>query len=140
MAQKNKPPLVFFNASVILSGLKSPQGGSAKLLSWVKQQKIKGVISELVLDETNRNLKKLSLTKKPLNKISAFLIQPAPPVSLVEKYQKVVLDYGDTHLLASAKETKADYLVSLDKKHVLVLKNKTGINILSPKQLISKLT
>ena len=34
---------VFFNASVILTGLKSPKGGSGKILSWVNKGKIKGV-------------------------------------------------------------------------------------------------
>jgi len=44
-------PTVLFNASVVLAGLKSPQGGSGELLLWSKQKKIQGLISEAILDE-----------------------------------------------------------------------------------------
>lgn len=142
MTKKSKNLIVFFNASVILAGLKSPKGGSAKLLSWSGQNKIEGIVSELILDEAGRNLKKLFLSKRTLkNKISAFKIRLAPKVSLVNKYKRRVIDYGDAHVFASAEEAEADYLVSLDKKHILVLKHKIRkIKIVSPKELIEDLS
>lgn len=142
MTKKGKNLIVFFNASVILAGLKSAKGDSAKLISWTKQNKIRGIISEIILDEAERNLEKLSLSKRSLEKkISAFKIKLAPKASLVKKYRRVVIDYGDAHVLASAEEAKADYLVSLDKKHILILKPKVGkIKIVSPKQFIEDLS
>ena len=49
--QKNLRLRVLFNASVVLSGLKSPKGGSGKLLQFVKLGKIDGKISEVIYDE-----------------------------------------------------------------------------------------
>lgn len=139
-----KTPLVFFNASVILAGLYSPSGGSAKLLKLIKQKLINGVISEIVFDETVKHASKIRLKKEEVKKLVLTIfsnICPAPKEKTVNRYKKVVIDYGDTHLLASAKEIKADYLVSLDKKHILVLQKKIKeIKIVSPKQLIKKLS
>lgn len=51
-----------------------------------------------------------------------------------------MIDQGDSHVLASALELDVDYLVSLDKKHILALKNKIKkFAIASPKELIEKL-
>lgn len=139
-----KTPLVFFNASVILAGLYSPSGGSAKLLKLSKQKLIKGVISEIVFDETVKHASKIRLKKEEVKKLVLTIfsnIYPAPKEKTVNRYKKVVIDYGDAHLLASAKEIKADFLVTLDKKHLLVLQKKIKkIRIVSPKQLIEKLS
>ncbi|MBU1085406.1 MAG: putative toxin-antitoxin system toxin component, PIN family [Candidatus Beckwithbacteria bacterium] len=141
--QKNLKPKVFFNASVILSGLYSPKGGSAKLLSWVKQKKIIGIISEIIVDEIFRHTAKLKLKKSSTAKflINNFQIIPAPPEPTVIKYYSTIIDYGDAHVLASAKQTKCQYLVSLDKKHLLSLQKKIKIySIVSPGKLIETLS
>lgn len=142
MRKKGKSLTVFFNASVVLAGLKSPKGASAKLISWAQQKKIKGVTSEIILDEIERNLERLSLSKRVLEReISAFRIRLAPKASAVEKYRRVAVDHGDAHVLASAEEVKADYLVSLDKKHILILKQKIEkIKIRSPGELVKYLS
>lgn len=138
-----KTPVVFFNASVILSGLFSPKGGSAKLLYWSKKKMILGIISEIVLDEVLCHASKIKLTQaEAKRKVFTIFSQivPAPKQTNVNLYKKNVLDYGDTHLLASAKEVKANFLATLDKKHLLVLQKKIKkIKIVSPKQLIEKL-
>ena len=131
---------VFFNASVILAGLKSPKGGSAKVLRWAKQGKFLAFISEIVADEVERNLGKLGLKKEKFEKIKdSFKILP-PPILLPEKYQKIAKDKGDVHLFASAKSAGADYLVSLDQKHVLSLAGKIKeFKIISPANLIERM-
>lgn len=51
-----------------------------------------------------------------------------------------MINQGDSHVLASALELDVDYLVSLDKKHILALKGKIKkFAIVSPKELIEKL-
>ena len=58
-------------------------------------------------------------------------------MKLDQKFKKIVQDVGDIHLFTSAKDLKVDYLVSLDKKHVLSLKNKVKIfKVVSPGELI----
>jgi len=139
MKDLERKPIVFFNASVILAGLKSPNGGSAKLLNWVKENKIIGIISETVIEEVLKNTNKIFLTKeKALKLISQnFLVIKAPSKKFFYLFKDIVLDEGDIHLLVSTKNVKANFLVSLDKKHILSLKNKIkDFKIVSPKELI----
>ena len=136
-------PKVFFNASVILSGINSPTGGSAYLLKLVKQKKIKGIISETILDEAKNNSHKINYEQENLEQIikSVFLeIIASPDQKIVNKYDKIIIDTGDSHVLASSEESKAKYLVTLDSKHLLILKDKIKKpKILSPKELIEAL-
>lgn len=134
-------PIVLFNASVVLAGLKSPGGGSAKLLAWIKKHKIKGVISQIILDEILRNLIRLDLQRGRVETVLAsLLVVPAPLGSNVREFNKIVVDVGDSHVLASALEVKADYLVTLDKKHILILKDRVKkFKVVSPAELIKLL-
>jgi predicted nucleic acid-binding protein len=139
MKNLERKPIVFFNASVILAGLKSPNGASAKLLNWVKENKIIGIISETVIEEVLKNTNKIFLTKeKALKLISQiFLIVKSPNKKYFSVFKDIVLDEGDIHLLVSARNVKAHFLASLDKKHILSLKNKIkDFKIVSPKELI----
>lgn len=141
--QNNLKPKVFFNASVILAGLKSPAGGSGKLLNWCRGQKINGVISEIVMDETVRHASKIDV--KPAHvrltmKTIFDQILEAPAEKNVAKFGKIVIDPGDAHILASCHEAKPDFLVTLDKKHLLILQKRIKwINIVSPGELIENL-
>ena len=70
-------------------------------------------------------------TRKIFSKISP------PPGRLDTRFIRLVKDIGDVHLLTSSKNAKADYLVSLDKKHILSLKKKLkDFKIVSPGELI----
>lgn len=138
-----KKPRVFFNASVILAGLNSSAGGSALLLKWAKEKKIKGVISEVVLAETLRHAQKIGWEEKKMEQTILAIFQqvlPAPKTQEVEIWKEIVIDPGDAHLFASAMKTKCDFLVSLDKKHVLILKDKIkNLKIVSSAELIEQL-
>jgi putative PIN family toxin of toxin-antitoxin system len=138
--KKAKSPKVLFNASVILAALHSPRGGSGLLLKWAKQGKLEAFASEVILDETIRNLSKLKVTKKVFKKNLKGVftdILPPPDKKNVYKYRKDIKDIGDAHLFATADEVKADFLVSLDKKHVLSLKNRfKKPKIVNPEELI----
>jgi putative PIN family toxin of toxin-antitoxin system len=138
--QKNLRPKVLFNASVVLAGIHSPKGGSAKVLKFIAQNKIEGIISEIIFDEILRHSAKLGIEKDKLAKVVVGLFKnflPAPDLKLVDKYKKEVMDEGDCHVLASTEDAKADYLVTLDKKHLLVLKGKLkNVEIVTPGELI----
>ncbi len=144
MKKSKSIPKVFFNASVIIAGLHSPNGGSGKLLSWVREKKINGVISETVLDEVEKHTDKTGLTKDLAMKMVLALfpqISTAPNKKYVEKYHYLVTDRGDSHVFASCETLKVSYLVSLDKKHILILTGKIRrLRIVSPKQLIESLS
>lgn len=130
---KRHKAVVLFNASVIIAGMYNPRGGSGKILKWVREKKIIGVASEVILNEVKRHVVKSEVDK-------LFLIISPPAEETVRKYNSIVADQGDSHVLASAAELEADYLVSLDKKHILALKDKIKrFTIVSPKELIEKM-
>lgn len=134
---------VFFNASVILAGLASPGGGSAKLLGWSQQKRFRGIISEIIADEVMRRASKLGIgTAQAITMLyrGFAVVMPPPIVDLVDRYKSMVIDHGDAHVLASV-WAKSDFLVSLDKKHILSLKTKIKtVKIVSPGELIEILS
>ena len=142
--QKNLKPKVLFNASVVLAGLRSPEGGSGKLLLFVRKSLIEGRISEIIFDEVLGHSKQLGLStnfvgKKCLKLFGTLL--PSPNEELVIKYKKIVIDEGDAHVLASCFEAKVKFLATLDRKHLLVLKGKIrGLKIVTPGELIELLS
>ncbi len=106
----------------------------------MKTGRINGIISDTILDEALRHAQKISRNKiglkEEIQDIFKHII-PAPKKNFVSKHEKDVLDAGDAHVLASCFETKTDFLVTLDKKHLLVLrKSITAFTIVSPKELI----
>jgi len=136
-------PKVYFNASVILAGLSSSTGGSAKLLNWVKSGHITGIISEIIADEVIRRSPKIhinpDLAQKQIRII--FKVVPPPSHNLTEKYSHLVADQSDAHVLASAQAASSKFLVSLDKKHILTLQSKIKIfKVVSPGELIKILS
>lgn len=137
-------PTVFFNASVILSGLHSPNGASARLLHGIEKKKIIGSISEVIADEVYRHSEKIGKPKEEVERLVQALfphLLPAPSASLVQEYSDVVSDPGDAHVLASAKETKATYLVTLDQKHLLAIRNQIkNFIITTPGELLTLLS
>jgi len=142
--QKNLKPRVLFNASVVLAGLRSPNGGSGKLLTFVRKGSIEGKISEIIFDEICQHSDKLGLSTASVARESIKLfgkILSAPNEKVVTKYNKVVADAGDAHVLASCFEAKIKYLVTLDKKHLLILRGKIkGLKIMIPGELIELLS
>lgn len=141
---KRSVPVVLFNASVILAGLKSPSGGSGKILSWSRENKITGIVSEIIVDEAVRNVPKIGLNSEEViqNIQSSFTsIYPPPNKAAVERFKQIIINEGDAHVLAACEENKANFLVTLDKKHLLILKGKIKkFKIVSPKELIESLS
>lgn len=138
--QRGSGKKVFFNASVILAGLYSPKGGSARLLNEVKSRRLKGLISEVVFDEVVRNCERIGLKKGVAERkvLEIFgKVAKAPEKRKVNRYKKMVIDEGDAHVIASSFELGADYLVSLDNKHILVLKGGfRDLEICTPGELL----
>jgi len=141
--QKNLKLKVLFNASVVLAGLKSPKGGSGRLLELVKEGIVEGKISEIIFDEILKHSQKLTLpiSNTPKEILNIFKeILPAPNENVVNRYKKIVIDEGDAHVLASCEDKKIKILVTLDKKHLLILKGKIkGLKIMTPGELIELL-
>lgn len=140
MKRKRSLPRVVFNASVLLSALRSPNGGSGELLKLLWKKRFVGIVSETILDEALKHADRIPLSKEQVRgKISRYFpkILPAPQEDSVSRYKRLMLDEGDAHLFATYQEARCDGLVSLDKHHVLALKGKLkGVVIVAPGELI----
>ncbi|MGI0482703.1 putative toxin-antitoxin system toxin component, PIN family [Geminocystis sp. CENA526] len=128
-------PLVILDTSVFLSALltKNPNSASCQILRYWRQGRFKLVISPQLLEELVEKLLVKNIDKNDIKDIltaifyTAIKIQGIYQASLLDR-----IDPNDNMFLAAAYESGADYLVSLDKKHILPLKHYHRTQILSP--------
>ncbi len=133
------PTIVVFDTSVILSGLASTSGASHKLLSFAKKRAIKGIVSMTIIKEALKHAEKLHLTPEHVakNAKTLFTILPAPLLEATQEHASLLSDPDDLHLLATAKDAGAHYLVTLDRRHLLKQAPSIPIvTVVSPKELI----
>ena len=132
--------LAFIDASVILAALGSKSGGSSQVLKLVRKRKIDGVTSQAVVEEVFRNANKIKITESEVSRLissSSLKVIPAPISEEVEKYLSVTVE-KDAHVVASAIKSKANIIITLDKKHLLS-KSIKGIDVVSPGEFLQKL-
>lgn len=135
---------VFFDASVIIAALLSPEGGSAKLSKFSQNKKVAGITSQTVIAEIKKHQTKIKKTAKEIDEFvlsNKFIVREKIKKSEIKEYQGKV-DQNDVHLLAGANLTRCQYLVTLDKKHLLkkeIVSRFRSLSILSPKDLLEQL-
>ena len=121
---------VFVDSSVFFTAVNSPTGGSAKLYTI---QNIRLIVSPVVLTETERNVRKklhsyqLERFFKLVGKMQ--ILNQKPDLELIAKAKKIISE-KDAVILTEAKLSKADFLVTLDKKDFL---NEKVADFLKPK-------
>lgn len=130
---------VFVDSSVLFSAVNSPTGGSSKIFTL---KNIKLVASKVVLTETERNVRSklhdyhLERFFMLVEKIK--ILQQLPNIKLIRKTKKIIAE-KDSVILAESHESKANFLVTLDRKHFLtdpVAKFLKPQKALTPKMLI----
>lgn len=136
---------VFFDASVIIAAIISSKGASFELLKYASRKKIIAITSKTVINEVVANLHKIEkFSEKDLGTFivnNKIIVRKAVGRSEIEQFADVV-SQKDTHVLAGAMLTNSDYLVSLDRKHIVkteVKKKVEKIQIVLPKELLAKL-
>ncbi len=134
---------IVIDTSVIIAALLSSIGGSNKIITSVKNGQISAIISGSTRDEIQRNIGKFrpGIQAEFNNLIRGYFQEIIPHPSLVDAFSKFV-DPDDAHLLAVCKMSNADYLVSLNRKHLLGNKQAQSAikaEIVSPKDLIAAL-
>jgi len=132
---------VYVDASVIIAALLSPTGGSAKIFDLIRRKKIVGITSQTVIDEVLDHSEKIQRSPTDIHEFIVkhnLLVRKRVTRKEIDPYVHSI-DVDDAHLIAGAKLTTCDILVSLDKKHVLQEKVKQmfkEITFMSPKELI----
>lgn len=136
---------VFVDASVILAALGSKTGGSSLVLHLGAKEKLDLTTSQAVIEEIRRNTHKISVPWTNMERLiikSRISVVPAPGHAQVEKYERIVGE-KDAHVLASAIISKAQILITLDKKHILqaeVKQKAKNVELLTPGELLQCLT
>ena len=136
---------VFLDANVIFSAVYSDIGGSSYIFQLAKKSRLTLYSSRLAIKEAERNLR----TKADIQKILNFYdLLDRVTVNLIDlnstkakgKFSDLVGE-KDSPILASAIASKADFFLTLDKKHFLnekVLNINLPIKIVNPSQFIQK--
>jgi predicted nucleic acid-binding protein len=135
---------VFVDASVFFSACYSEAGASFAIFRLGLQGKVQLVVSEYVLEEVHRNLAKKS--PEDLERLQDF--RDNVPFKVVEPSREDVLhaarytDLKDAPVVAAARKTGVDYLVSLDRRHLVgqpkVAKG-SGLKIVLPEELLHEI-
>lgn len=128
-------PLVIVDTSVFISALlsKNPNSAPCQIIIFWREGKFNLVISPQILEELVEKLLAKNIDKTDIKDILTAIFYTA--IKIQGTYEATILDNidpNDNMFLAAAYEVSADYLVSLDKKHILPLKYYHGTQILSP--------
>jgi uncharacterized protein len=136
---------VFLDSSVLYAAAFSATGPARRLILKGLDGSVTLAISDLVLEETKRNLAKNAPVALPAYTILADLLAPGitnPAKSDVRKAAQLV-HLKDAPIVAAAAKSKADYLATHDVKHLVthaqVIAKAYGITVLSPADLLRRL-
>jgi predicted nucleic acid-binding protein len=146
MVLPNPARSVFIDSSVLYAAAFSATGPARRLILKGLEGSVTLALSDLVLEETKRNLTKNAPSALPYFTILADLFSPFiinPTKAQVLKAAQVV-HLKDAPIVAAAAKGKADYLATHDIKHLLshaqAIEEAYGITVIAPAELISILT
>ena len=138
---------LFFDASVLVAGAHSPRGGSALLLDACRLGGFTAQTTFLIIMEALHTLERV-FPRRSLARFYTYLaeidwkILPVPPAEELQEYSSLI-DPKDAHVLAAAVEGGSEFLLTLDRRHILACREaveKAGlsIRILRPGEFIQK--
>jgi predicted nucleic acid-binding protein len=137
---------IFLDSSVLYAAAFSATGPARRLILKGFQGSITLCMSDLVLQETTRNLTNHVPGALPYVSLIADLLAATitnPTKADVRKAAQIV-HLKDAAIVAAAAKAKADYLATHDVKHLLnhakAIENAYGITVLSPADLLTVLT
>ena len=133
---------VVVDTSVFVAALltKDKTAGPAQVLSKWQQGQFTLVMSPQILDEIVLVLIRRKISEKSIENLVTAIA--ATSLNIPGAYEATRLDNidpKDNIFLAAIYEAQADYLVSLDSKHLLPLKHYHGTQILLPTLFLSSL-
>ena len=134
---------IFLDASVVIAAMLSSTGGSAKIIKLGKLGSWAQIVSQTVIDEVYDHTQKINKTRDEINQFvrdNNILVRKKVTISETKSLAGLI-DPTDAHLIAGAKLTSCDYLITLDKKHLLkeIIKNRfKPLKIVNPEEFLQK--
>jgi predicted nucleic acid-binding protein len=123
MIKIDRHTTLFFDASVLVAGAHSREGGSALLLEACKLGGFAAQASYLVLLEALNTLKR-GFPERSQRRLAEYLaaidwdLLPVPSREKLDEYAALI-DPKDLHVLAAAVVGKSQFLLTLDRRHIL---------------------
>ena len=135
---------VFFDSSALFAGVFSATGGARLIMKLAEGKHLRLIVSQQVLAETERSLR----AKAPdvLGRYALLLreinveVVPDPAPEELTPYITLLPHREDVPILVAALKAKADYLVTLNRKHFLEvpgLAEKVGLPMGTPGDFIT---
>lgn len=134
----------FMDASVLFSASYSSTGASREVTRLAFQGKVQLVISEDVVEEAERNL----AVKRPDALAVLHQILDSVPFQTVTPTREQVQQAAsytankDAPIVAAAKRAQVDYLVSLDRRHLVdvpKVAKRSGLKIVLPEEALRQI-
>lgn len=125
---------------MIIAALLSPTGGSAKIVELSSLGFFVAITSQTVIEEIEKHSLKIKKERIEIKKFiaqSKIIVREKLLLSEIEMIEKI--DVEDAHLVAGAKLTGCNFLVTLDKKHLLKTEIKEyfkPLKIVTPGELL----
>ncbi|HKP51924.1 MAG TPA: PIN domain-containing protein [Chloroflexia bacterium] len=134
----------FVDSSVLFSACLSTTGASREVLREGAIGNVMLVISEDVVDETERNLLKKRSDALPVlyNLLSFFDIEVVNPTAQEVSEAAQYTMYKDAPIVAAAKKAGTTYLVSLNRRHLVGVPEVSagsGLSIVLPEELLRQI-
>ncbi len=134
---------VFADANVLIAGTASRTGASGAVLLMAEIGLFRLVVSRLVLEEAERNLRKklpraLPNFAQQLAQLELEIVPP-PTNEEVQRWAKII-EVKDAPILATAVSAQVDRLVTLNSKDFTPeVAAQSGLRILSPADLVQEI-
>lgn len=131
----------FVDSSVLFAAALSSSGASREILRYGIRGTVDLTISDLVLEEVRRNLvakrpKAVTLMEVLIEAVRFRVVNPSKrDVARAAQYTAL----KDAPIVAAAGRANVDYLVSLDRRHLVgqtVITQASGLNIVLPEELL----
>ena len=134
---------VFLDANVLFAAAYSQKGGSFEIINLAKENKVKVYTSRLAIKEAEKNLRDKSTDEaidrfyNIFNELDINLIQ-IDSLNAKKKFGELTGE-KDAPILAAALKSNSDFLITLDRKHLLNIHKKLGdLKIVTPGTFIEQ--
>ena len=112
-------------------------GNALEIIRLLLKGDIAGYISSFIIEEVTRILSEKFLWKEPkIEKLLQLIKSKANEVYPKVKVSVIKSKDDDNRILECALESKVDYIISGDKRHILPLKEFEGIKIVSVSEFL----
>jgi len=131
---------VVLDTNIYLSGMIFPKSIPGKVLELAKAKRFEVYCSKFILEEIKKNLMvKFGYSESWSGRFTEEILKFTKIVVPKVKLQIIKEKIDDNRILEVALASKANFLISGDKKHILPLKKINGTKIIAAREFFTKI-